>query len=134
MAGSNGIPPSAGLAEAYNCSSVDVWSQAGCIPGYIKILPKSSYLNTPIKSPQSFQLSPNPTLSASTLILDSSESGTRQLMVTNALGQIILEQNIQVTVGENRFEIPSSALNTKGIYQVILQTAEGVFTRRLSVN
>jgi hypothetical protein len=134
ISSSNGIPPSAGGAEAYTCSSVDVWSFTGCVPGHIEILPKSSHLNTPQNNPQSFQLSPNPTLSATSLILESIESGTRQLMVINALGQVVLGQTIQVTVGANRFEIPSSALNTQGIYQVILQTAEGVSAKRLCVH
>jgi hypothetical protein len=133
ISSSNGMPPSAGGAEAYTCSSMDVWSFAGCVPGFIEILPKSSHSITPKNSPQSFLLSPNPTLSESTLILESIESGTQHLVVSNALGQIVLEQTIQVTVGENKFVIPSSTLNAKGIYQVILQTAEGVYTRRLSV-
>jgi hypothetical protein len=132
--GSNGIPASGGVAEAYTCSNMDVWSLAGCVPGHIEILPKSSHSITPKNSPQSFLLSPNPTLSESTLILESLESGTQHLVVTNVLGQIVLEQNLRVTVGENRFEIPSSALNAQGIYQVILQTAEGVSTNRLCVH
>jgi len=131
--GSLGFPPSAGGAEAYNCSFEDIWSLAGCVPGHVEVLPKSSSSITPKNSPQTFLLSPNPTHSGSTLILESAESETQYLVVTNVLGQTVLEQNIQVTVGENRFEIPSSALNAKGIYQVILQTADGVYTRRLSV-
>jgi hypothetical protein len=44
-----------------------------------------------------------------------------------------LEQNIQVTVGENRFEIASSALNNNGLYLVSLYTKESVTTRVLYV-
>jgi hypothetical protein len=131
---SDGFPPSSGGSEAYNCSSVDVWSLAGCMLGHIEIVPKSSSSIAPQNSPQSFRLAPNPTHSESTLILESIESGTQQLVVTNVLGQIVWEQNLRVTVGENRFEIPSSALNARGIYQVILQTAEGVSTNLLCVH
>jgi hypothetical protein len=131
--GSMGLPPSSGGAEAYNCPFEDVWSLAGCVPGHVEILPKSSHTITPKNSPQSFLLSPNPTLSESTLILGSLESGTQHLVVTNVLGQIVLEQNIQVTVGENRFEIPSSALNNKGLFLVSLYTKESVTARVLIV-
>ena len=129
-----GFPPSAGGAEAYNCSFEDIWSLASCVPGHIEILPKTNSAIAPQNTDQNFLLSPNPTHSGSTLILESLESGTQHLVVTNVFGQIVLEQNLRVTVGENRFDIPSWALNARGIYQVILQTAEGVFAKRLCVH
>jgi hypothetical protein len=131
--GSLGLPPSAGGAEAYNCSFEDIWSQAGCVPGHVEILPKTNSAIAPQNADQNFLLSPNPTHSESTLILESLEAGTQYLVVTNTLGQIVLEQNIQVTVGENRFEIASSALNNNGLYLVSLYTKESVTTRVLYV-
>ena len=129
----NGFPPSVGGAEAYNCSFEDIWSQAGCVPGHLEILPKTSSAIAPQNTDQNFLLSPNPTHSESTLILESLESGTQHLVVTNALGQLVLEQTIQVIVGENRFEIPSSSLNNHGLYLVSLYTKESVTTRVLHV-
>jgi len=55
------------------------------------------------------------------------------LSVTDAPGRSVFEQKVSVKAGENKFEIPATAIHAKGMYQVSLQTAEGVSTQMLSV-
>ena len=81
-----------------------------------------------------FQLAPNPTSSGTHVILQSMNSDNSLLIITDALQRIVYEQKVTVEIGENTFEIPAYALRAKGMYQVSLQTKEGVSSQILSVN
>ncbi len=81
----------------------------------------------------SFNLSPNPTASSAQVIFQSPGTGNTILLVIDALGRIVYEQKATLNMGENRIEIPASALNVKGMYQVTLQTDKGIFAQKLNV-
>ncbi|MDO8369023.1 MAG: T9SS type A sorting domain-containing protein [Saprospiraceae bacterium] len=129
--GSEGLPLGAGLAEAYTCWGNNVWSQMDT--GYVEILPQSGTSDVLQNGEIRFQLAPNPTPSSAQVIFHSSSTGSTILLVTNALGRVVFEQKVSVKTGENRFEIPANNLNTKGIYQVSLQTKDGISSQILSV-
>ncbi|MBC7777715.1 MAG: T9SS type A sorting domain-containing protein [Phycisphaerae bacterium] len=134
--GGEGFPPGAGGAEAYNNNFQNVWMPALNVPGYVEIVVQSGSSGTSdaLQNGQNtFQLSPNPTLASSQVLFRSKTSGTATLSVTDAAGKMVLEQKISVKTGENRFEIPANTLKAKGMYQVSLQTKEGVNSQMLSV-
>lgn len=134
--GGEGFPPSAGSAEAFNNNFQDIWTPALNVTGHVEIVAQSGSSGTSDalqKGTNAFQLSPNPTAASSQVLFHSKTSGTATLSVTDAQGRMIFEQKITVKAGENRFEISANVLNTKGIYQVSLQTKEGVSSQMLSV-
>ena len=82
----------------------------------------------------SFRLFPNPALSSTQLMFKSPDSDWVILLVTDVLGRTVFEQKIAAKPGENRLEIPVDALAAKGMYQVSLQTKNGVSSQMLSVH
>jgi hypothetical protein len=131
--GSEGFPPGSGGAEAYNSVLENIWNPNLSVPGLIDVTLPASTSDAGKSGNSGFQLYPNPTAAASQVILQSSKSGTAMLSVTDALGRSVFEQKVSVKAGENKFEIPATAIHAKGMYQVSLQTAEGVSTQMLSV-
>ncbi len=132
--GSEGFPPTSGGAEAYNVNNEDVWNPSLNVPGFVEVTALASISDAGSAGKSSFQLSPNPTQAAARVILKSPKSGTAMLSVTDALGRVVFETKITLKAGENHFEIPAKALKAKGMYQVSLQTEEGVSSQMLSVN
>ncbi len=114
-------------------STVITADSDGLDTGYVEILPLSSTSDAPQKKVIAFHLSPNPTTSSIQVLFQSPSTGNTVLLITDALGRIVLEQKVAVNIGENRFEIPASAVNAKGMYQVSLQTKDGVSSQMLSV-
>ncbi|MDO8369022.1 MAG: T9SS type A sorting domain-containing protein [Saprospiraceae bacterium] len=134
--GGDGFPPTSGSAEAYNNNFQNIWTPALNVTGHVEIVAQSGTSGTSDalqKGTNAFQLSPNPTHASSQVLFHSKTSGTATLSVTDAQGRTVFEQKITVKIGENRFEISDNLLNTKGMYQVSLQTKEGVFSQMLSV-
>ncbi|MFN0174499.1 MAG: hypothetical protein ACKVU0_07635 [Saprospiraceae bacterium] len=129
----SGGPPTFGSEEAYNCLGQEVWNSTSNDTGFVKIVASTSTFNAPKNEAFSFQLSPNPTASSAQVVFQSPGTGSTILLVTDALVRIVYEQKATVNMGENRFEIPASALNVKGMYQVSLQTAQGISSKILSV-
>jgi hypothetical protein len=127
-------PPTFGSEEAYNCLAQNIWDDSGNVNGFVKIVAPTSTFNAPKNEAFSFQLSPNPTASSAQVIFQSPGIGSTILVVTDALGRIVYEQKATVNIGENRFEIPASALNARGMYQVTLQTDKGISGQKLSVH
>lgn len=102
--------------------------------GLVVIIGQSATSTSPPTSTNPFQLNPNPTQTSTQLTFQSTSSAKAMLLVTNTLGQLVFQQNVSVQIGENQFEIPSSALNIKGMYQVSLKTEQGVSSKMLSVH
>ena len=124
--------------------TIDSGTVGSCLPpfgsvplgkdtGLVIISNPSSISYAPTDEVFSFQLSPNPTTSSAQVIFQYPGTGSTILLVTDALGRIVYEQKATVNIGENRFEIPASALNVKGMYQVTLQTDKGIFAQKLNV-
>jgi len=114
------------------------FSPFGIVPmdkdtGLVIISNPSSISNALQNEAFSFNLSPNPTASSAQVIFQSQSSGNAILLLTDALGRIVFEQKVTVNIGENRFEIPASALKIRGMYQVSLQTEKGISGQKLSV-
>jgi hypothetical protein len=134
--GSEGFQPGTGGAEAYNNSLSNVWTPALNVPGFIQIVAQESTLGSSdpgtLAQPL-FQLSPNPTHASARVVLHTATTGKAFLSVTDAAGKKVFEFNTSVQAGENTFEIPAKSLNVKGMYQVTLQTAQGVSSQMLSV-
>ncbi len=135
--GGEGFPPASGGAEAYNNNFQNIWAPALNVPGYVEIVAQSGSSGTSDalqNGTNAFQLSPNPTQASSQVLFHSKTSGTATVSVTDAQGRTVFEQKVTVKTGENRFDIPANALNAKGMYQVSLQSKEGVSSQMLSVN
>jgi hypothetical protein len=132
VVGNPGIP-SAGNAEALHCLGEDIYIEDENGPGLITIEAVSSTSEANGKSSSNFQMFPNPTQSFTSVILHSETTSKGNLLVTDAAGKKVFEFNTSVQAGENTFEIPDKSLNIKGMYQVTLQTAQGVSSQMLSV-
>ena len=133
-AGSDGFPPSSGFAEAYNCFGQNIWYPMGNDTGLITIVAFTSAANSPKNEVALFQVIPNPTQTASNVVFQAQTVGNARLLVTDALGRTVFAQKIFVNAGENKIEIPAKALNSKGLYQVSVQTDKGVSAQMLCVN
>jgi hypothetical protein len=134
--GSEGFPPATGGAEAFNGTPANVWTPALNVPGFIQIVAQESTLGSSdaaALAQPSFQLSPNPTHASARVVLNAATTGKANLRVTDAAGKKVFEFNTSVQAGENTFEIPAKSLNIKGMYQVTLQTAQGISSQMLSV-
>jgi len=132
--GTEGFPPASGGAEAYNKDFQNIWNPNLSFPGLVEITSLASIKDTRIAEDQAFQLSPNPTQSASSLIFKSDKNSAATLLVTDAAGRTVLEKKVAVKVGENRIDIPAQALKAKGVYQVTLKNGQELATEILSVN
>ena len=132
--GTEGFPPASGGAEAYNIGFQNIWNPNLSFPGLVEITSLASIKDTRIAGDQAFQLSPNPTQSASALIFKADKNSTATLLVTDPAGRTVLEKKVAVKVGENRIEIPAQALKAKGVYQVTLKNGQQVASEILSVN
>lgn len=134
--GGDGFPAGSGSAEAFNDNYEDVWNASLNTPGHVEIVAQSGTSGTSAElqnNANGFQLSPNPTTSSARVIFKAAKAENAVLLVTDAQGKTVLEQKISVRIGENAFEIPASALNAKGMYQVSLKTEQGVNSQMLSV-
>jgi hypothetical protein len=78
-------------------------------------------------------LSPNPT-STSTQLSVALEAPTElHLLVLDVLGRSVFESNQNKAEGTQTFEIPASALLTKGVYHVVLKSETSTWSRLLLV-
>ncbi|MDO7845128.1 T9SS type A sorting domain-containing protein [Hymenobacter sp. M29] len=79
-------------------------------------------------------LYPNPTTGAATLEMAGlTGTGAVQLEVLNALGQVLLKRSAQPRAGILREQLDLTGLAT-GVYSVRIFTAQGVLTRKLTLN
>jgi len=132
-AGGNGFPPGNGTAEAYNCNSQNIWYPEGNDPGLVTIIALSGTSIPEVNKANTFFLYPNPAQASAQVRLSSKNQGMSIIRVSDALGRVVFEQNFPVIFGENNFEIPAKILTAKGMYQVSVQTEQGVSTQMLSV-
>ncbi len=79
------------------------------------------------------KLSPNPTSSASRINVQLNAAGPIELQVWDLMGRMVFEENTKAEKGVFSLEIPAESLKTKGLYQVVLKTEEGVTSQMLSV-
>lgn len=134
--GGDGFPPGSGSAEAHNNNFEEIYNAGLNIPGYVEITAQAGTSGTSSalqNAANAFQLSPNPTTSSARVVFKAVKVENAVLLVTDAQGKTVMEQKISVRVGDNAFEIPASALNVKGMYQVSLKTEQGVSSQMLSV-
>ena len=135
--GGEGFPAGAGGAEAHNDNFQDVWTPGLIVPGRIEILLQEAVSGTSSalqNGTNTFQLSPNPTHASSQVLFSSKTNGKATISVTDAQGKRVFDEKVVIKTGENRFDIPASALTAKGMYQVSLQTEKGASSQMLSVN
>ena len=128
-----GLPPSAGGAEAYNTSFQDVWNSVRNEPGLVQVVLQSSTETALEEAKNTFELRPNPTQSTAQVRFNTPSAGTMLLSITDATGRRVLEQKIVHSDGENTFQIPQNALISKGLYQITLQNGKEISTQILSV-
>jgi hypothetical protein len=79
-----------------------------------------------------FNLYPNPTNNATSVIYDAVEAGTVNVSVTSVDGREVYNMSKNVTVGGNKFEI-SMTNAPKGLYLVKLTDETGTETRKLVI-
>lgn len=121
-------------AEILSCSTDEnLWTYAGdpYMNYYFTVTTDVSELTTS-KQP-AITINPNPTSINAQVVFNSQKDGAITFLVTNALGQAIFEQKINITIGENQIQIPAEALTTTGVYQVTLQTEQGAASQVLIV-
>ena len=70
------------------------------------------------------ELFPNPVSSQATLLIHSSENANATVTVFNATGQVMVDQALDLNVGENRIDLPVQHLS-QGMYFVRVGTANG---------
>ncbi|MBL7809232.1 MAG: T9SS type A sorting domain-containing protein [Saprospiraceae bacterium] len=129
---SNCFPPGSGGNEAFNSNNQNIWNPNLFVNGRIDIGPAPSSPTTNLTNARAaFQLQPNPSTSATTLMLNSPEAGNGIIRVTNLAGQLIWEQNIIYQSGQNQFLIPEGAFANAGLFLVMLKTEHGLSTRLL---
>jgi hypothetical protein len=129
------FPPGTGGNEAINENLENVWDNSQLQPGFVSLtgtVPTKNALAQ--ETALDVSISPNPTGANGTWLtfnLDSPQNGT--LRISDAFGQLAWAKPVTGKMGENRIEIPSSALPAKGVYQVHLQLGGTSATRRLVV-
>ncbi len=134
--GGDGFPPGSGSAEAHNDNFENIYNPGSNTPGFVEITAQAGTSGTSSalqNTENAFQLSPNPTTSSARVIFKAIKAENAVLLVTDAQGKAVMEQKISVRLGDNAFEIPASALNVKGMYQISLKTEQGVTSQMLSV-
>lgn len=129
------FPPWNGDNEAYNEDSQNIWNESLFVKGRIDIIPPNTSPTTNLTTARAaFQLQPNPSTSATTIMLNSPEAGNGIIRVTNLAGQLVWEQNIIYQSGQNQFLIPEDAFANAGLFLVMLKTEQGLSTCFLCIN
>jgi hypothetical protein len=75
-------------------------------------------------------LYPNPTSGNVGLSLNLQEGGTAEVRILNNLGQVVYQQQLEMTAGQNYHLLNTQNL-TAGTYQVQVQIAGEMVTQRL---
>ncbi|MCC3159827.1 T9SS type A sorting domain-containing protein [Hymenobacter sp. 15J16-1T3B] len=77
------------------------------------------------------QAYPNPTATASTLLIRAAQAGPATLRLTDALGRTVLQRELHLTAGNQRLELPEAAHWPPGVYALLLRQAGQLRTLRL---
>jgi hypothetical protein len=80
----------------------------------------------------SAHLFPNPTSDRATLSLMSPGDMGLNLTIINAIGQVMSQRTISVIAGANTISLETQGF-AEGMYHVVLSSAEGTITRKLTV-
>ncbi len=97
---------------------------------------ETSTASTPTYQPiflTEINLSPNPTNTSAQLSIHLELPTQLNLLVLDLMGRRVFESNQRAASGTQIFEIPASAISTKGIYKVVLKTETGTWSKLLSV-
>lgn len=128
-----GLAPGNGSAEAIDCNNQNIWHAMNNKPGLVTIIAFSDVSDPEEEIANTLVLYPNPAHASTRVRFSSKYQDTAVIRVSNTLGNIVFEEKFSVNFDENSFEIPAKALNTKGIYQVSVQTDKGISSQMLSV-
>lgn len=88
-----------------------------------------------IKFVENWSVQPNPVSVGQQIgiSVNSSKTFESSVSVLNAVGQVIYrKENVQMTAGENQFQIPALSL-ARGMYFIALETSDAVLTKRIVV-
>jgi len=93
----------------------------------------TSSINEPIAIDNQLTSFPNPTADQFVMEMNSLVNGNGTINIHNKLGQVVLNQSIQLVEGVNQFPInlPSSIAN--GVYQITLQTEKGAISSKMLI-
>jgi hypothetical protein len=129
------FPPGTGGNEAFNESLENVWDNSQLQPGFVSLTGMVSTKDGLQRTPAlQMAISPNPAGANGTWMtfeLDRPQNGT--VRINDAFGQVVWSSPITGSTGENRIEIPASALTANGVYQVHLVLGRQSATSRLVV-
>lgn len=81
-----------------------------------------------LEADNSWTVFPNPTKDNLFVAWTSTNSGTSYVRVFDTMGQLILQTNVSVVAGNNRFEIPTSTVSVG--YYIVEITKDGVVSRK----
>jgi len=87
----------------------------------------------PIIINNGFNIYPNPSNGNFTVEIGLTENNKVELILQNALGQIVSSETYQMSAGMNKVEIKESAL-AKGIYFMQVRTNDEVITKKIEIN
>jgi hypothetical protein len=89
----------------------------------------NSSIGIPERSVQSLKIYPNPALDRTTLLLNSSETGTADIQVFDITGKLVLDNKVEV-VSSNKIELSTERL-TPGTYVVKVELNNKTYTENL---
>lgn len=81
----------------------------------------------------SFEISPNPTSSATVVRFNSSRAYNSELSVINSVGQTVIEKQISIVEGKNKLGVETTGLPA-GIYFISVKAGEKAITKKLVIN
>lgn len=79
-----------------------------------------------------FKLYPNPTSGLTTIGVNASQAGSAKIAVTNAIGQLVVEKNTNLSVGGNTIDVDLSNLPS-GVYSISVDTNKSTSVKKLVV-
>lgn len=128
--------PNAWSPESGACEMSTAWNHGMGYRGQFafEMNTGSTPTDQPDVSSDGITLAPNPTSFGAQIFIHLNAPTQVSIIVTDMLGRGVYEENTKAIVGENIFEIPVKALSSKGFYQVVLKTEEGIWSRMLLVD
>lgn len=85
------------------------------------------------KSVSGFEIFPNPAKETATVHLNSTKSLVTNLIIFNALGEIVQQKEVALTEGKNKIDLDIENLNS-GIYFVSIKNGETSISKKLIIN
>lgn len=81
----------------------------------------------------SFNLIPNPSTGKTSVLINSTNTGSAKINVTNSIGQVVFSNIYKLDIGSNSIDLNCNTLCT-GIYNVTIETEKSSETKKLVIS